>query len=195
VFSLQRINNGLSIDLVYITFIHSKAILFDCGSTITNKCINTYNRASRRRSSISKSHTQTLFPLESRKQAAKMSDSSSSTGYVQFELYRYTPNLAAAVIFFIAFLATTVYHLYQMVKAKSWYFTPLVIGGVCEYPSANFFPSLERQQANSCNLQKSKSLDTPHESSPIHTSHPFPSTASRRFSFFSVQRFLPPRYT
>ncbi|PQE05519.1 RTA1 like protein [Rutstroemia sp. NJR-2017a BBW] len=61
-----------------------------------------------------------------------MSNSSASTGYVDFQLYRYTPSLGAAVIFFIAFLASTVYHVYQMVKAKSWYFTPLVIGGVFE---------------------------------------------------------------
>ncbi|KAM3084448.1 hypothetical protein ACMFMG_001448 [Clarireedia jacksonii] len=61
-----------------------------------------------------------------------MSDSSAAPEHFQFELYRYTPSTAAAVIFFIAFLATTVYHISQMVKTKSWYFTPLVIGGVFE---------------------------------------------------------------
>ncbi|TEY43682.1 hypothetical protein BOTCAL_0363g00030 [Botryotinia calthae] len=61
-----------------------------------------------------------------------MSDSSGSTGNPVYELYRYTPNIAAAVIFLLAFAATTSYHIYQMIRTRSWYFTPLVIGGIFE---------------------------------------------------------------
>ncbi|KAF7922879.1 uncharacterized protein EAE97_011043 [Botrytis byssoidea] len=61
-----------------------------------------------------------------------MSDSSAPTDHPAYKLYRYTPNIAAAVIFLLAFAATTLYHIYQMIRARSWYFTPLVIGGLFE---------------------------------------------------------------
>ncbi|KAF7907882.1 hypothetical protein BELL_1538g00020 [Botrytis elliptica] len=61
-----------------------------------------------------------------------MSSSSAPTDNQVFELYRYTPNLGAAVVFLIAFAVTTLYHIYQMIRARSWYFTPLVIGGIFE---------------------------------------------------------------
>ncbi|TGO55644.1 hypothetical protein BOTNAR_0240g00010 [Botryotinia narcissicola] len=57
-----------------------------------------------------------------------MSDSSAPV----YKLYRYTPNIGAAVIFLLAFAATTLYHIYQMIRVRSWYFTPLVIGGLFE---------------------------------------------------------------
>ncbi|KAF7945146.1 hypothetical protein EAE96_009925 [Botrytis aclada] len=59
-----------------------------------------------------------------------MSSSSPSTSV--YELYRYTPNIVAAIIFLIAFAATTSYHMYQMIRTRSWYFTPLVLGGLFE---------------------------------------------------------------
>lgn len=50
-----------------------------------------------------------------------------------YELYRYTPSLEAAAIFAALFAGTTIVHIYQLVKTKAWYFTPFVVGGVCEY--------------------------------------------------------------
>ncbi|KAM0305859.1 hypothetical protein ACHAO8_011108 [Botrytis cinerea] len=61
-----------------------------------------------------------------------MSDSSAPTDNPVYKLYRYTPNIVAAVIFLVVFAATTLYHIYQMIRARSWYFTPLVIGGIFE---------------------------------------------------------------
>ncbi|KAF5868707.1 putative rta1 like protein [Botrytis fragariae] len=61
-----------------------------------------------------------------------MSDSPVPTDNPVYKLYRYTPNIAAAVIFLIAFAATMLYHVYQMIRNRSWYFTPLVIGGTFE---------------------------------------------------------------
>lgn len=66
-------------------------------------------------------------------QKAKMSDSSAPTDNPVYKLYRYTPNIVAAVIFLVVFAATTLYHIYQMIRARSWYFTPLVIGGICMF--------------------------------------------------------------
>lgn len=50
----------------------------------------------------------------------------------EFKLYRYTPSLAAAVIFLVLFVFATVYHLYQVTRARCWYFVIFVIGGVCK---------------------------------------------------------------
>jgi hypothetical protein len=49
-----------------------------------------------------------------------------------FKFYRYDPSLAAAVIFTILFLLTSLLHLYQLIRARTWYFTPLVIGALME---------------------------------------------------------------
>jgi len=46
--------------------------------------------------------------------------------------YQYTPSLAAAVIFCASFCITTVFHLYQMIPTRTWYWIPFVVGGVFE---------------------------------------------------------------
>ncbi|KAL6880730.1 RTA1 like domain-containing protein [Trichoderma novae-zelandiae] len=53
--------------------------------------------------------------------------------HAAFAFYRYTPSVAAAVIFCILFFASTVIHFIQMWKTKSWYLTPLVIGCFFEF--------------------------------------------------------------
>lgn len=71
---------------------------------------------------------------------------SDSEEYIDFQLYRYDPNLAAAVIFVVLFVLTTVCHLYQLIKSRSWYFIAFVLGGICEcfstwgsaFPMASF---------------------------------------------------------
>lgn len=47
--------------------------------------------------------------------------------------YRYTPSLAAAIIFSILFFLTTAYHTYQMVRYRAWFWLPFVIGGLMEF--------------------------------------------------------------
>jgi hypothetical protein len=39
-----------------------------------------------------------------------------------FEYYRYTPSIAAAVIFIILFSITTALHLYQLARIPTWSF-------------------------------------------------------------------------
>ncbi|KAF2848590.1 RTA1 like protein, partial [Plenodomus tracheiphilus IPT5] len=46
--------------------------------------------------------------------------------------YRYHPSRTAAVIFLIAFSLTTILHTWQMVRRRTWFFTPLVVGGLFE---------------------------------------------------------------
>jgi hypothetical protein len=50
-----------------------------------------------------------------------------------FELYRYTPSIAAAIVFIVLFVLATAYHLYQVVRTRSWFFTIFVVGGACEF--------------------------------------------------------------
>jgi hypothetical protein len=45
--------------------------------------------------------------------------------------YRYYPSSVAAIIFVVAFGLTTLLHTFQLVKKKTWYFIPLIIGGLC----------------------------------------------------------------
>ncbi|KAJ5203147.1 hypothetical protein N7449_005226 [Penicillium cf. viridicatum] len=56
-----------------------------------------------------------------------MSDSSQ---HIDFKLYRYTPSIAAAAIFVALFIITTVLHLWQLIKSRSWCFIAFVLGGI-----------------------------------------------------------------
>ncbi|KAI4717977.1 RTA1-domain-containing protein [Aureobasidium sp. EXF-10727] len=56
----------------------------------------------------------------------------SDSGAIDFKLYRYDPSLGAAVVFVIAFAAMTALHFYQMVRTKTYFFVPFVIGGLFE---------------------------------------------------------------
>ncbi|PGH19548.1 hypothetical protein AJ80_03884 [Polytolypa hystricis UAMH7299] len=49
-----------------------------------------------------------------------------------FVFYRYDPSLAAAVLFTVLFGLTTLYHGYQLTRARLWYFIPLLVGGIFE---------------------------------------------------------------
>ncbi|CRL23250.1 RTA1 like protein [Penicillium camemberti] len=49
-----------------------------------------------------------------------------------FAFYRYDPSMGGAVLFAILFMGTTFYHIFQMFKARTWFFIPYVIGGLFE---------------------------------------------------------------
>ncbi|KAH8654391.1 RTA1 like protein-domain-containing protein [Ilyonectria robusta] len=48
------------------------------------------------------------------------------------ERYKYDPSLAAAVIFIVCFGLSGIYHVFQVVRLKSWYFIPFIIGCLVE---------------------------------------------------------------
>lgn len=50
--------------------------------------------------------------------------------------YRYEPSLSAAILSAILFALTSLAHLYQLVRTRTLYFTPLVIGGFCRVSHA-----------------------------------------------------------
>ncbi|PYH97597.1 RTA1 like protein [Aspergillus ellipticus CBS 707.79] len=49
-----------------------------------------------------------------------------------YKLYDYNPSTGAAVVFAGLFAATSAFHLWQMVRNRTWYFTPFIIGGFFE---------------------------------------------------------------
>ncbi|KAJ5691084.1 RTA1-domain-containing protein [Penicillium malachiteum] len=51
---------------------------------------------------------------------------------VDFVLYYYTPSAAAAAIFIVLFGLSTLLHFYQLVRTRTWFMIPFVIGGVLE---------------------------------------------------------------
>ncbi|KAJ8117509.1 hypothetical protein OPT61_g1309 [Boeremia exigua] len=49
-----------------------------------------------------------------------------------YVLYRYYPSQVAAIIFVVLFALTTIFHVFQLIKRRTWYFIPLVVGGLFE---------------------------------------------------------------
>lgn len=66
---------------------------------------------------------------QSPKPRFEMASDDSLHGY---KLYQYEPSLAAAVIFVIAFALTTSFHIFQLIKHKTWYMLAFLIGGFCK---------------------------------------------------------------
>ena len=60
------------------------------------------------------------------------STSSSDDAWSDFKLWHYTPSIAAAVIFAILFSALTSYHMYLLIKRRTWFCIPFLVGGALE---------------------------------------------------------------
>ncbi|KAG5813939.1 hypothetical protein H9Q74_003074 [Fusarium xylarioides] len=52
--------------------------------------------------------------------------------HADWSFYRYEPSTAAAVIYILLFSITTIIHVYQMIKTKTWYMLAFCLGGVSE---------------------------------------------------------------
>ena len=51
-----------------------------------------------------------------------------------YYLWEYVPSVPAAVIFAVLFLLTTAFVFYRMIRTRTWFSTPFVIGGICTAP-------------------------------------------------------------
>lgn len=49
-----------------------------------------------------------------------------------YTFYEYSPSGAAAMIFLVGFIICTGWHAYIVFTRRAWYFTPLVLGCICE---------------------------------------------------------------
>ncbi|KAK0707248.1 RTA1 like protein-domain-containing protein [Lasiosphaeris hirsuta] len=50
----------------------------------------------------------------------------------EFKYYRYNPSLAANVVFIVLFAAVSAGHLFLLIKRRTWYFVPFLIGCLFE---------------------------------------------------------------
>ncbi|KAJ5803405.1 uncharacterized protein N7503_005855 [Penicillium pulvis] len=51
---------------------------------------------------------------------------------MNFTYYYYTPSAAAAAIFIVLFGLSTLLHFYQLVRTRTWFMIPFLIGGILE---------------------------------------------------------------
>lgn len=58
----------------------------------------------------------------------------------RFRYYKYDPSLAGDVVFIVIFSLVTIGHIGWMVKKKTWYFIPFVIGCLCKSISSYPYP-------------------------------------------------------
>jgi hypothetical protein len=49
-----------------------------------------------------------------------------------FSLYHYDPTIGGAVVTLLLFLATTMWHFWQLFRARCWFILPLAFGGICK---------------------------------------------------------------
>jgi hypothetical protein len=56
-----------------------------------------------------------------------MSDTNSNGG-IEYALYRYTPSIPAAAIFVVVFVGLSVLHLIRLIKHRSFFFIPFLVG-------------------------------------------------------------------
>lgn len=50
-----------------------------------------------------------------------------------YTLYKYDPSGVAALVFVALFGLTTSVHIFQMIRNRSWFFIPFIIGGLCKF--------------------------------------------------------------
>lgn len=62
-----------------------------------------------------------------------------------FTFYNYEPSLAAAAAFVIIFTITTLVHLWQMFRHRTWYFIPFLIGCLCKYHFPNINEEMKKR--------------------------------------------------
>lgn len=99
-----------------------------------------------------------------------------------FAFYHYNPSMGGAVLFTILFMGTTFHHIYQMFKAKTWFFIPFMIGGLrtrnlalCAFYTQANMSSRDYRIYRACLVQQTNPrLDarTVHHADPVSASCP-----------------------
>ena len=49
----------------------------------------------------------------------------------KYILYYYNPSEAAAIVCIALFGISTMLHIFQLLRKRTWYFIPFIIGGLC----------------------------------------------------------------
>jgi hypothetical protein len=51
-----------------------------------------------------------------------------------YKYYEYNPSEGAAIPFAALFALSTAIHIWQAIRARTWYLIPFIIGGLCKSP-------------------------------------------------------------
>jgi uncharacterized membrane protein len=51
---------------------------------------------------------------------------------MEFVFYYFTPSTVAAVIFTVLFGLSSLLHFYQLVRTRTWFMIPFLIGAICK---------------------------------------------------------------
>lgn len=91
-----------------------------------------------------------LFAREAADAEVPGASSANSTAPAEeqiFKLYHYHPSEVGAIIFLLAFLVTTLWHCWQLVRTRIWIMIPIIAGGICTFPSLPKNPLAGRMQS------------------------------------------------
>lgn len=50
----------------------------------------------------------------------------------EHKLYHYDPSVVAAVLFALLFIISLLWHIFQLIRHRTWFFIPFVIGAICK---------------------------------------------------------------
>ena len=51
---------------------------------------------------------------------------------IEYKFYHYSPTVVGAAIFAVLFFVSSAHHAYIIVRTKTWYFIPFLVGGISE---------------------------------------------------------------
>ena len=63
----------------------------------------------------------------------------SSDGSIDYALYRYTPSVPAAAVFAGIFLVLSIIHLVRLVRIRTFFFIPFIVGLQCEIKVSSLY--------------------------------------------------------
>lgn len=50
----------------------------------------------------------------------------------EYKLYHYDPSVVAAVVFALLFMISLLWHIFQFIRHRIWFFIPFVVGVICK---------------------------------------------------------------
>lgn len=73
---------------------------------------------------------------------------------MEFTFYYYDPSTAAGAIFVVLFGLSTVLHFYQLIRTRTWFMIPFLIGGIREYLPPSPFETRDSYIFLMCQLKR-----------------------------------------
>ena len=64
-----------------------------------------------------------------------------STNKEAYALFPYEPSKVGAILFAVLFGLSTIYHLFQMIRSRAWFYTAFVVGSIS---TSSLYSSLSR---------------------------------------------------